>query len=80
MSELIKNGIRHDGRKLDELRPMHAAVGVLKNAEGSAMFRLGNTIAVAGVYGPRRCFPKHQEDSERAILRTKYNMAPFATS
>ena len=79
MSELIKNGIRHDGRKLDELRPMQAAVGVLKNADGSAMFRLGNTIAVAGVYGPRKCFPKHQENAERAILRTKYNMSPFAT-
>ncbi len=78
--ELIKNGIRHDGRKLDELRPIHAAVGVLKNAEGSAMFKLGNTTAVAGVYGPRKVYPKHQEEAERAILRTKYNMSPFATS
>ncbi|HLC67989.1 MAG TPA: exosome complex exonuclease Rrp41 [archaeon] len=80
MSELIKNGIRHDGRRLDELRPMQAAVGVLKNADGSAMFKIGNTTAFAGVYGPRKCFPKHQEESERAILRTKYNMSPFATS
>jgi exosome complex component RRP41 len=78
--ELIKNGIRHDGRKLDELRPIHAAVGVLKNAEGSAIFKLGNTTAVAGVYGPRKVYPKHQEEAERAILRTKYNMSPFATS
>ena len=78
--ELIKNGIRSDGRKLDELRPIQAAVGVLKNANGSAMFRLGNTTAVAGVFGPRKVFPKHQEEAERAILRTRYNMAPFATT
>jgi exosome complex component RRP41 len=57
--ELIKNGIRIDGRKLDELRPIVAQVGVLKNAEGSALFKLGNTTAVAGVYGPRKVYPKH---------------------
>lgn len=78
--ELIKNGMRIDGRKLDELRPIYAAVGVLKNANGSAMFKLGNTTAVAGVFGPRKVFPKHQEEAERAILRTKYNMSPFATT
>lgn len=80
MTDLIKNGIRHDGRKLDELRPLSAAVGVLKNADGSAVFKMGNTLAVAGVYGPRKVYPKHQEEAEKAILRTKYNMAPFATS
>jgi len=75
-----ENFARYDGRRFDELRPVEAAVGVLRNANGSAMFRLGNTIAYAGVYGPRKVFPKHQEEAERAILRTKYNMAPFATT
>ncbi len=78
--ELIKNGIRIDGRRMDELRPVYAAVGVLKNANGSAMFRLGNTTAIAGVFGPRKVYPKHEEEAERAILRTRYNMAPFATT
>jgi len=71
---------RIDGRKWDELRPIFASVGVLNKADGSAMFRLGNTVAVAGVYGPRKVYPKHEEEAERAILRTKYNMAAFATS
>src|SRR3989338_11069620 len=62
------------------MRPITAAVGVLKKADGSALFRLGNTTAIAGVYGPRKVYPKHQEEAERAILRTKYNMAAFATS
>jgi exosome complex component RRP41 len=78
--EVIKNGVRPDGRKLDELRPMEAKVGVLNNADGSAMFKIGNTIAVAGVYGPRKVLPRHEERSEAAILRTKYSMAPFATT
>ena len=72
--------LRKDGRRFDELRPMEAKVGILKNAEGSASFRLGNTIAIAGVFGPRQVHPKHEEDAEKAILRTRYNMAAFATS
>ena len=80
MLQLVKNGKRIDGRNFDELRPLEAKVGVLKNAEGSAMFRIGNTMAIAGVYGPRKVFPKHQEMSEQAILRVKYNMSPFATT
>jgi exosome complex component RRP41 len=70
---------RIDGRKFDETRPISAAVGVLKKADGSAMFRLGDTVALAGVFGPRKVFPKHQEEAERAIIRTKYNMSAFAT-
>ena len=72
--------IRTDGRKFDETRPIVAEVGVLKNADGSAMSKPGNTTAIAGVFGPRKVYPKHEEEAERAILRTKYNMAPFATS
>ncbi len=78
--EMIKNGVRVDGRKLNEMRPMEARVGVLKKAEGSAMFRMGNTLAIAGVFGPRRVYPKHEEDAERAVLRTQYRMSPFATN
>ncbi len=78
--QLIKNGIRIDGRKLDELRPIDARVGVLKNANGSAYFSIGNTKVIAGVYGPRKVLPRHQEESETGILRTKYSMAPFATT
>jgi exosome complex component RRP41 len=78
--QLIKNGIRIDGRSLDETRSIEAAVGVLKKADGSAMFKMGNTIAVAGVFGPRKVYPKHQENAEKAILRTSYKMSPFATT
>ena len=71
---------RIDGRKVDELRPITAAVGVLKKADGSALFKFGGTVAIAGVFGPRKVYPKHMEEAERAILRTKYNMASFATT
>jgi len=79
-TQLIKNGIRIDGRKFDELRPIEAKVGVLKRANGSAFFKIGNTAAIAGVIGPRKVYPKHKEQSDRAIIRTDYKMAPFSTT
>lgn len=69
---------RVDGRKNDELRPMQAKVGVIKNADGSAMFQMGRTIAYAAVYGPRDLYPKFKQDPERGILRCDYNMMPFS--
>lgn len=77
--QLIKNGIRLDGRRFDETRLIEARVGVLKQADGSALFKLGKTFAIAGVYGPRKVYPKHEEEAERAVLRTNYKMSPFAT-
>ena len=49
---------RSDGRKLDETRKIEAKVGVIPNADGSAYFKIGNTIAYAAVYGPRNLFPR----------------------
>ena len=69
---------RHDGRKPEELRSMEAKVGVIKNADGSAYFKIGNTWAYAAVYGPRNLFPKFLQDPAKGILRCNYNMMPFS--
>src|SRR3989344_3445294 len=71
---------RPDGRKFDELREIDAKVGIIKNAEGSAMFRIGKTIALAAVYGPRQLHPKFLQDPSRGILRCNYNMMSFSGS
>jgi exosome complex component RRP41 len=71
---------RFDGRKFDELRPIEAKVGVIKNATGSAMFKIGETIAYAAVYGPRELYPKFLQDPEKGVLRCNYNMMPFSGS
>ena len=71
---------REDGRRNDEMRQMDAVVGLLKNANGSAMFRMGKSIAIAGVFGPKKVLPKHLEDPEKSILRVEYSMASFATT
>ena len=44
---------RPSGRKADELRSCEAKVNVVPNANGSAMFKIGKTVAIAAVYGPK---------------------------
>lgn len=69
---------RFDGRKFDEMRPIEAKVGVIPNADGSAMFKIGGTVAYAAVYGPRELHPKFLQNPETGILRCDYNMLPFS--
>ena len=71
---------RKDGRKLDELRPISAKVGVIPNADGSAIFQSGKTIAIAAVYGPRKMHPQHQQDPTKGKLRCTYNMMSFSVT
>src|SRR3989338_7752976 len=75
-----ENFERPDGRKVDETRKMTAKVGVIPNADGSAMFSFGDTIAVAAVYGPRKMHPQHAQDPEKASLRCEYNMLSFSVT
>ncbi len=40
---IIKDGVRPDGRKLDEIRPLSSEVGFLPRAHGSSLFTRGMT-------------------------------------
>ena len=75
-----EDGLRHDGRKPDELRPIRMEVGVLKNADGSAYVEYGGTKVIVAVYGPREAHPRHLALPDRALIRCRYHMAPFSTS
>ena len=71
---------RSDGRKFDELRPIRAEVGVIPNANGSALFAFGNTVAIAAVYGPKQLHPANKREPDRGIIRCEYSMLPFSVS
>ena len=71
---------RLNKRGFEEAREIEAKVGIIKRADGSAYFRIGNTIAYAAVYGPRNLYPKFLQNPERGILRCSYNMMPFSGS
>ena len=72
------NGIRIDGRKVDELRPIRIEAGVLKSADGSAYVEIGKNKVLAAVYGPRECHPRHMQNPAKAIVQAKYNMISFS--
>ena len=69
---------RLNKRGFEETREIEAKVGIIKRADGSAYFKIGNTIAYAAVYGPRNLYPKFLQNPERGILRCNYNMMPFS--
>ena len=71
---------RPDGRKFDETREMKAKVGVVPNADGSAMFSFGDTVAIAAVYGPKQMHPQHSQNPEKGVLRCNYNMISFSVT
>lgn len=79
-NKMAKEFKRTDGRKPDETRKMSAKVGVVPNADGSAMFSFGDTIAIAAVYGPKKMHPQHQQDPEKGTLRCNYSMLSFSVS
>ena len=73
-----EHGKRLDGRLWNELRPIRLEVGILKNADGSAHIEWGKNKITAAVYGPKEVHPKHQVLPDRALLRSRYHMAPFS--
>jgi exosome complex component RRP41 len=73
-----KKGLRLDGRKPEELRPVKLEVGVIPNADGSAYVEHGKNKILAAVYGPREVHPKHLSLQDRTVLKCRYHMAPFS--
>lgn len=69
---------RFDSRKADETREIKAKVGIIPNADGSALFSFGDTIAIAAVYGPKPMHPQHMQNPEKGTLRVNYDMLSFS--
>ncbi len=75
-----KKIVRPDGRKYDETRDIEMELGVVPNANGSAKFRIGKTIAIAAVYGPRALHPRRLQLADRGLLRCTYDLMSFSVS
>jgi exosome complex component RRP41 len=72
------NGKRMDGRGIDELRNIKIEAGVLHRANGSCYLEWGSNKILVAVYGPREAIPRHTQNSLRAIVNARYNMAAFS--
>ncbi len=75
---MAKDHKRPDGRKSNQLREIKAKVGIIPNADGSAMFAFGDTVAIAAVYGPRQLHPQHMQDPAKCVLRCNYDLLSFS--
>lgn len=79
---ILDEGIRLDGRRTDEIRPIWAEVGYLPAAHGSAVFTRGETQALATVTLGTKLDEKQIDDPlvqghEQFVLH--YNFPPFST-
>lgn len=72
--------IRKDGRSYNTFRNMKMEVSVLSNADGSAYIECGGNKILVGVYGPQELHSKKHSKPDGAVLRCKYNMAPFSVT
>ena len=79
---VLDEGIRMDGRALDEIRPISVEVGILPRAHGSGLFSRGQTQALTiATLGPssdvQRIDTISPETEKRYIHH--YNMPPYST-
>ncbi len=79
--ELILQGKRPDGRKLDEVRPLGIEVGVLPRTHGSSLFSRGETMALVtatlGTPRDEQIIDGLQEEYKKKFM-LHYNFPPFS--
>jgi polyribonucleotide nucleotidyltransferase len=81
-SRIVREGIRLDGRKAEEIRPLSAEVGLIPRAHGSGLFQRGETqvldVATLGMLRMTQMIDTlDPEDTKRYIHH--YNFPPFST-
>ena len=81
-ARIISEGVRLDGRKADEIRPLYCEVGLVPRAHGSSLFQRGETqvlnVTTLGMLRMTQMIDTlDPEDSKRYIHH--YNFPPFST-
>jgi len=79
---LFKSGLRQDGRRPNEIRPIECEVGILPRTHGSALFTRGQTQAMAittlGATSEGQKVDGLQDEEARRFM-LHYNFPPFST-
>src|SRR5512144_1460236 len=79
---VIDEGVRLDGRKVDQIRPLYCEVGLVPRAHGSSLFQRGDTqvlnVTTLGMLRMTQMIDTlDPEDTKRYIHH--YNFPPFST-
>lgn len=78
---ILKEGVRIDGRKPNEIRPITCEIGVLPRAHGSSIFTRGQTQALAVATLGSKMDEQKIEDLEGESTKSymlHYNFPPFS--
>ncbi len=80
--QILRKGLRPDGRKLTELRKLTAKVGFLPRTHGSAIFSRGQTqvlsVATLGSESMGQLLESAEGEEEKHYMH-HYSMPPYAT-
>ncbi len=80
--EILDQGVRPDGRKLTEIRPISCEVGLLPRIHGSGLFTRGQTqvlsIVTLGSPGDEQTIDGLGAETSRRFMH-HYNFPPFST-
>lgn len=81
-SSILNDGVRTDGRKVDEIRTITSEVSLLPRAHGSALFTRGETQSLAtttlGSAADEQMFDTIDGDKHFSNFMLHYNFPPFS--
>lgn len=78
---IVEKGIRNDGRKLQEIRPIECETGLLPRTHGSALFTRGETqalvITTLGTPDDEQKIESYEGESRKSFM-LHYNFPPYS--
>ena len=78
---IIEDGVRPDGRNLEQVRPITSEVGLLPRVHGSGLFTRGQTqvltVATLGTVGDAQVVDSLEEDTVKRYMHF-YNFPPYS--
>ncbi len=81
-ASILDDGVRTDGRKVTEIRPITCEVGVLPCTHGSALFTRGETQSLAvttlGTVNDEQLFDNIDGDKTYSNFMLHYNFPPYS--
>lgn len=81
-SSILNDGIRTDGRKVTEIRPITCEVGLLPSTHGSALFTRGETQSLAvttlGTVQDEQLFDNIDGEKTYSNFMLHYNFPPYS--
>lgn len=80
--KILEEGVRPDGREIEEIRPISAEVGLLPRTHGSALFTRGQTqaltVATLASPGMEQLIDTMEGESTKRFMH-HYNFPPYST-